>query len=83
MGVRQDTSCEKGTAVSKTYQKKTAATSSEAVVPPLEAATVALTGIAESAREGLLELAVATGLQVMSAWMTAHVEAPFRPTGCV
>jgi hypothetical protein len=32
--------------VSKTYQKKTAATSSEAVAPRLEAATIALTEIA-------------------------------------
>jgi hypothetical protein len=47
LGVRQDTVCEKGTAVSKTYQKKTAATSNEAVTPSLEAATVALTEIAE------------------------------------
>jgi len=67
--------------VSKTYQKKTAATSSEAVVPPLEAATVALTEIAESAREGLLALAVATGLQVMGAWMNADAEALCGPRG--
>jgi putative transposase len=67
--------------VSKTYQKKTAATSSEAVVPPVEAATVALSEIAESAREGLLALAVATGLQVMSAWMSADVEALCGPRG--
>jgi putative transposase len=65
--------------VSKTYQKKTAATSSEAVVPPLEAATIALTEIADSAREGLLALAVATGLQVMSAWMNADVDALCGP----
>jgi putative transposase len=81
LGVRQDTTCQKGTAVSKTYQKKAAATSSEAVVPPLEAATVALAEIAESAREGLLALAVATGLQVMGAWMSADVEALCGPRG--
>jgi putative transposase len=67
--------------VSKTYQKKTAATSSEAVAPRLEAATIALTEIAESAREGLLALAVATGLQVMSAWMNADVAALCGPRG--
>ena len=62
--------------MSKTYQKKTAAASSEAVVPPLEAATVALTEVwTVSAREGLLALAVVTGLQVMGAWMNADVEA--------
>ncbi len=59
----------------KTYQKQTAATSSEVGAPPVEAATIALTEIAESAREGLLALAVATGLQVMGAWMNADVEA--------
>jgi putative transposase len=67
--------------VSKTYQKKTATTTSEAVAPPLEVATVALTEIAESAREGLLALAVATGLQVMGAWMNADVEALCGPRG--
>ncbi len=67
--------------MTKTYQKKTAATSTEAVVPPVEAATVALTEIAESAREGLLALAVATGLQVMDAWMTADVEQLCGPRG--
>src|SRR4051812_34365207 len=54
---------------------------SEAVVPPLDAATVALSEIAESAREGLLALAVATGLQVMGAWMNADVEALCGPRG--
>ncbi|WP_408609706.1 IS256 family transposase [Geodermatophilus chilensis] len=67
--------------MSKTYQKKAAAPRSEAVTPPLEAATVALTEIAESAREGLLALAVATGLQVMGAWMNADVEALCGPRG--
>nr|WP_232807258.1 IS256 family transposase [Geodermatophilus chilensis] len=51
------------------------------MTPPLEAATVALTEIAESAREGLLALAVATGLQVMGAWMNADVEALCGPRG--
>lgn len=60
----------------KTYQKRRGATrNGEQIVPPLESATVALTEIAESARQGLLALAVGTGLQVMQAWMTADVEA--------
>jgi hypothetical protein len=58
--VRRDTVCQKGTAVGKTYQKKTAAPSSEEMTSPLEAATVALTELAESARKGMLALAVAT-----------------------
>src|SRR3954451_3734472 len=37
------TTCRKGTAVSKTSRKRTAAPGSEPVVPPLEAVTVALT----------------------------------------
>ena len=66
----------------KTYQKKRGARrSGEQIVPPLESATVALTEIAESARQGLLALAVGTGLQVMQAWMTADVEALCGPRG--
>jgi hypothetical protein len=68
--------------VGTTYQKKRgAARSGEQIVPPLEAATVALTEIAESARQGLLALAVGTGLQVMQAWLTADVEALCGPPG--
>ncbi|MDP9399131.1 MAG: IS256 family transposase, partial [Actinomycetota bacterium] len=67
--------------MSKTYQKKTAAPSRDVPVPPLEAATVVLAEIAESAREGLLALAVATGLQVMDTWMNADVEALCGPRG--
>jgi putative transposase len=47
----------------------------------LETATVALTEIAESAREGLLALAVDTCLQVMQACMDADVEALCGPRG--
>ena len=66
----------------KTYQKKRGTRrSGEQIVPPLESATVALTEIAESARQGLLALAVGTGLQVMQAWMTADVEALCGPRG--
>jgi hypothetical protein len=50
---------------------KSAPTNEGAVMPPLEAATIALVEIAESAREGLLALAVGTGLRVMQAWMNA------------
>jgi len=67
--------------VSKNYQKKAAATSDGAVIAPLEAVTVRLTEIAESAREGLLALAVGTGLQVMAAWMSADVEELCGPWG--
>jgi transposase-like protein len=68
--------------VGKTYQKKRgAARSGEQIVPPLEAATVALTDIAESARQGLLALAVGTGLQVMQAWLAADVETLCGPRG--
>ncbi len=67
--------------MSKTYQKKTAATHDGAVVPPLGAATVALSEIAESAREGLLALAVDTGLQVMQAWMNADAQQLCGPRG--
>ena len=38
--------------MSKTYQKKTAVRNDGAVMPPLEAATIALSEIAKSAREG-------------------------------
>lgn len=66
----------------KTYQKRRGATrNGEQIVPPLESATVALAEIAESARQGLLALAVGTGLQVMQAWMTADVEALCGPRG--
>jgi hypothetical protein len=63
----------------KTYHKKTAVTSGAPVMPPLEAATIALTKIAESAREGLLAVAVDAGLQVLQAWMNADVEALCGP----
>ena len=46
--------------MSKTYQTRTAARNNEAVIAPLGTATIALTEIAESAREGLLALAVGT-----------------------
>jgi hypothetical protein len=65
----------KGTAVSNTYQKKTSKTTlpAEPVVPGQ--VSVALGEIACAAKEGLLALAVGTGLQVMSAMFDADAEA--------
>jgi hypothetical protein len=56
LGVRQDTPAEKGPPEQE-LPEEDAATSSEAVVPPLDAATIAMTEVADSAREGLLALA--------------------------
>ncbi len=68
--------------MSKTYQKKPAvASSGQDIVPLLDAATVALTEIADSAREGLLALAVGAGLQVMAAWMAADIDVLCGPRG--
>jgi hypothetical protein len=55
--------------VSKTYQtsRAEASAAADAVVP--ETAMIALGEIAESAKEGLLALAVGAGLQVMAAMM--------------
>lgn len=55
--------------MSKNYQKKNASgvTSEELVLP--EAVTVAMAEIGGAAKEGLLALAVATGLEVMTAMM--------------
>jgi transposase-like protein len=58
--------------VSKTYQKTTARTSADVVVP--EEVTIGLEQIAESAKEGLLALAVGAGLQVMEAMFAQDAE---------
>ena len=65
----------------KNYQKKTvpAGTSSELVLP--EAVTVAMAEIGGAVREGMLALAVATGLQVMDAMMEESVTALAGPKG--
>jgi len=68
----------KGTAVRKTYQNEEIDTSQPAVP---EAVSVALGELAGELREGLLALAVGTGLQVMSAMMEADVTAPCGPKG--
>jgi len=57
--------------VSKTYQKSAASTSLDVVVP--EQVTIGLAEIAASAKEGLLALAVGTGLKVMEAMFAEDV----------
>ncbi len=66
--------------MSKNYQTSTSRAAESALVLP-EKVTVALGEIAESAREGLLALAVGAGLQVMSALMAADVTALAGPRG--
>jgi putative transposase len=58
--------------VSKTYQtsRAEASAAADAVVP--DTAMIALGEIAESAKEGLLALAVGAGLQVMAAMMAGR-----------
>lgn len=68
----------KGTAVGKNYQNNSSEASGPAVP---EQVTVALGEIAEDAREGLLALAVGTGLQVMTSMMEEDVTALAGPKG--
>jgi putative transposase len=68
--------------VSKTYQKNRRA--GQAATPPAEVAVpervvVSMAEIAESAKEGLLALAVSTGLQVMAAMFEEDVTALCGP----
>jgi len=67
--------------VKKNYQKKTASgvTAVELVLP--DAVTVAMAEIGDAVKEGLLALAVATGLQVMTAMMEESVTALAGPKG--
>ncbi len=67
--------------MSKDYQKKTraAATVPELVMP--DAVTLAMADIADTAREGLLAIAVSAGLQVMDALMAESVTALAGPKG--
>src|SRR5450756_2383049 len=67
-----------GTAVKKDYQKK-AACATMPVLP--QAVTVALAELAGDVQEGLLAMAVGTGLQVMAAMMSADLEAGCGPKG--
>src|SRR3954452_23922191 len=71
-----------GTAVTKKYQKNNidTPTDGEGFVVP-ERVSVAMGEIAGSMREGLLALAVGTGLQVMQALMEADVTAVAGPKG--
>jgi hypothetical protein len=68
----------KGTAVGKTYQNEGLDTSHPAVP---DTVSVALAELAGEMREGLLALAVGTGLQVMAAMMEADVTAVCGPKG--
>ncbi len=74
MGVRQDTN-EKGTAVSKSYQKKMIDTPDAFGLAVPEQVSVVMGEVAADMREGLLALAVGAGLQVMTALMEADVAA--------
>jgi transposase-like protein len=77
LGVRQDTT-KKGTAVEQNYQMIDAAATALAVP---EAVSVALGELVADVREGLLAMAVGTGLQVMAAMMDADVTAVCGPKG--
>lgn len=67
--------------MTKNYQKKTAskATSDELVMP--DAVSVAMAEIGGAVKDGLLALAVAAGLQVMTAMMDESVTALAGPKG--
>jgi transposase-like protein len=78
LGVRQDDPKKQGTTVNKKYQTKTIDTNSLAVP---EQVSVAMGEIAADMQEGLLALAVGTGLQVMAALMDADVTALAGPRG--
>jgi hypothetical protein len=64
--------------VQKNYQMSDVQTNAPAVP---EAVSVALAELAGEAREGLLALAVGTGLQVMAAMMEADVTLRCGPKG--
>ncbi len=61
--------------MTKNYQTSTSMTSAELRLALPETVSVAMAEIAEDVQEGLLALAVGTGLQVMTAMMNADVEA--------
>src|SRR3954471_22764159 len=70
-----------GTAMTKKYQKQKIDTpAADGLVVP-ERVSVAMAEIAGSMREGLLALAVGTGLQVMQALMEAEVTGTAGPKG--
>jgi putative transposase len=65
--------------VKKNYQKKATSAATTPVLP--EAVTVVLADLAGDVQEGLLAMAVGTGLQVMAAMMDADVDAVCGPRG--
>jgi putative transposase len=78
-GNRQVAPTKKGTAVSNIYQRKPIEATHAPALPAQ--VLVSLGEIAESAKEGLLALAVGTGMQVMYAMMDADVIALAGPKG--
>src|SRR3954471_14005370 len=70
-----------GTAVTNKYQKQKIDTPAGEGFVVLERVSVAMAEIAGSMREGLLALAVGTGLQVMQVLMEADVTALAAPKG--
>ncbi|MGI9092524.1 MAG: IS256 family transposase, partial [Mycobacteriales bacterium] len=67
--------------MTKKYQTSKAMTSAELRHALPESVSVAMSEIAEDVQEGLLAMAVGTGLQVMAAMMSADVEAVCGPKG--
>jgi len=67
--------------VNNNYQTKRSMTSAELRLAVPETVTVAMAEIAEDMRQGLLALAVGTGLQVMATLMEADVAASCGPKG--
>jgi hypothetical protein len=65
----------------KDYQKKAASVAIDAELVVPDVVSVAMADIAETAREGLLALAVTAGLQVMDALMAESVTAICGPKG--
>ena len=67
--------------MTKNYQTKTASAATAAQVAVPERVTIAMTELADAVEEGLLSLAVATGLQVMHTIMKEDVTATCGPKG--
>jgi len=67
--------------VTKKYQTSKTMTSAELRHAMPETVSVAMAEVAEDVQEGLLTLAVGTGLQVMAAMMHADVETVCGPKG--
>ena len=67
--------------MTKNYQTSGAMTSAELRLAMPETVSVAMAEIAVDVQEGLLAMAVGTGLQVMAAMMNADVEAVCGPRG--